>query len=70
VIVSFAAVSSSAHRICSSSFGETPSRRPRKRMRTPSWSSSGVSPRIRSENIAISALTSSSGRDQFSVENE
>ena len=41
-----------------------------KRIRTPSSSSSGVSPRIRSENIAISAATSSSERDQFSVENE
>ena len=40
------------------------------RMRTPSSSSSGVSARIRSENIAISAATSSGGRDQFSVENE
>ena len=39
-------------------------------IRTPSSSSSGVSPRIRSENIAISAATSSSERDQFSVENE
>ena len=41
-----------------------------KRIRTPSSSSSGVSARIRSENIAISALTSSGARDQFSVENE
>ena len=41
-----------------------------KRIRTPSPSSSGVSARIRSENIAISAATSSGGRDQFSVENE
>ena len=39
-------------------------------MRTPSSSSSGVSPRIRSENIAISPATSSAERDQFSVENE
>ena len=41
-----------------------------KRMRTPSPFSSGVSPRIRSENMRISAVTSSAGRDQFSVENE
>ena len=68
--MSLAAVFSSAQRICSSSTGETPSRRPRKRIFTPSSFSSGVSPRIRSENIAISAATSSSERDQFSVENE
>ena len=47
-----------------------PSRRPMKRIRTPSRSSSGVSPAIRCENIAISPSTSSAGRDQFSVENE
>src|SRR3954447_16752647 len=40
------------------------------RMRTPSCWSSGVSDRIRSENIRMSAVTSSAGRDQFSVENE
>jgi hypothetical protein len=39
-------------------------------MRTPSSFSSGVSPRMRSENISISAATSSGSRDQFSVENE
>ena len=41
-----------------------------KRMRTPSSLSSGVSISMRSENIRISAVTSSAGRDQFSVENE
>ena len=41
-----------------------------KRIRTPSSSSSGVSRSMRSANIAISASTSSFGRDQFSVENE
>ena len=41
-----------------------------KRIRTPSSRSSGVSAAIRSENIRISAVTSSAGRDQFSVENE
>src|SRR5215210_3149203 len=41
-----------------------------KRMRTPSSRSSGVSPSMRSENMRISAATSSAGRDQFSVENE
>ena len=41
-----------------------------KRIRTPSSRSSGVSSRIRSENMRISAVTSSAGRDQFSVENE
>ena len=41
-----------------------------KRIRTPSSCSSGVSARIRSENISISAATSSTGRVQFSVENE
>ena len=40
------------------------------RIRTPSSCSSGVSPRIRSENMPISAATSSGERDQFSVENE
>jgi hypothetical protein len=70
VIRSLAAVFSSAHPICSSSSSATPSRRPMKRMRTPSPSSSGVSARMRSENIAISAATSSGERDQFSVENE
>ncbi len=38
-------------------------------MRTPSSRSSGVSPRMRWLNIVISALTSSEGRDQFSVLN-
>ena len=47
-----------------------PSRRPMKRIRTPSSSSSGVSLAIRWENIAISPSTSAAGRDQFSVENE
>ena len=67
---SLAAVFSSAHAICSSSSGATRSRWPRKRIRTPSASSSGVSPRMRWENIRISAATSATGRDQFSVENE
>jgi hypothetical protein len=70
VIRSFAAVFSSAQRIWSSSSGATPARRPMKRIRTPSSSSSGVSARMRSENIPISASTSSCGRAQFSVENE
>src|SRR5215207_2477029 len=52
------------------SSGPTLSRRPMKRIRTPSWSSSGVSDAIRSANIAISPSTSSRGRDQFSVEKE
>ena len=47
-----------------------PSRRPMKRMRTPSSCSSGVSSTIRRENISIRPCTSSAGRDQFSVENE
>src|ERR1700742_557289 len=68
--VSFEAVFSSAHSIRSTSPGSTPSRRPMKRIRTPSSSRSGVSPRIRSPNIAISPETSSGERDQFSVENE
>src|ERR1700710_2512913 len=70
VIRELPAVLASAHSICSTSFAATPSRRPMKRIRTPSWSSSGVSPRIRSPNIAISPLTSSGERDQFSVEKE
>ncbi len=41
-----------------------------KRIRTPSACSSGVSTSIRRANISISAATSSSARDQFSVENE
>jgi hypothetical protein len=41
-----------------------------KRIRTPSPLSSGVSPRIRSENICMSPATSATGRDQFSVEKE
>ncbi len=52
------------------SSSETPSRRPMKRIRTPSSFSSGVSPSMRSANIAISPSTSSRGRDQFSVEKE
>ena len=47
-----------------------PSRRPMKRMRTPSSCSSGVSLAMRWENISINPATSSAGRDQFSVENE
>ena len=47
-----------------------PSRRPMKRIRTPSSCSSGVSSAIRCENISIRPLTSRAGRDQFSVENE
>ncbi len=66
----FAPVFSSAHSIRSTSPASTPSRRPMKRIRTPSSSSSGVSPRIRSPNIVISPETSSGARDQFSVENE
>ena len=50
--------------------GSTPSRRPTKRIRTPSSFSSGVSASIRSPNIRISPSTSSAGRDQFSVEKE
>src|SRR3954463_7017199 len=64
------AVSRSAQSICSANAEETPSRRPMNRIRTPSALSSGVSPRIRSENIRIRPVTSSAGRDQFSVENE
>ena len=45
-------------------------RRPMNRIRTPCASSSGVSSSIRRANISISAATSSSERDQFSVENE
>ena len=67
---SLSAVSSSAQSICSSSAGSIPSRRPMKRIRTPCSCSSGVSSTMRWANIAISAMTSSSGRDQFSVENE
>jgi hypothetical protein len=70
VMRSLASVFSSAQRICSSSSGATPLRRPMNRMRTPSSCSSGVSARMRSENISISAATSSIGRAQFSVENE
>ena len=47
-----------------------PSRRPMKRMRTPSSCSSGVSPSMRSPNMRISPATSLGERDQFSVENE
>src|ERR1700710_2842813 len=68
--VSFAAVFSSAHPTRSISPASPPSRRPMKRIRTPSSSSSGVSPRIRSPNIAINPETSSGDRDQFSVEKE
>jgi hypothetical protein len=67
---SLAAVCASAQSICSSRAGVTRSRRPMKRMRTPSSSSSGVSLAMRWENMRISAVTSSAGRDQFSVENE
>ena len=70
VIRSFAAVVSSAQSIRSISSSETPSRRPMKRIRTPSSSSSGVSRSIRSPNIAIRPSTSAVGRVQFSVENE
>ena len=52
------------------SSGATPSRRPMKRIRTPSSWSSGVSLSMRSANMRISPSTSSAGRDQFSVENE
>src|SRR5581483_3466659 len=45
------------------------SRRPMKRTRTPSSTRSGSSRSIVSAKISISALTSSCGRDQFSVEN-
>ena len=65
-----AAVFSSAHSMRRSSSGASPSRRPMKRIRTPSSSSSGVSRSMRSANIAISPSTSAFGRDQFSVENE
>ena len=41
-----------------------------KRMRTPSSFSSGVSPAMRSANMRMRPETSSSERDQFSVENE
>ena len=47
-----------------------PSRRPMKRIRTPSSFSSGVSLSIRSANIAIRPSTSSLGLVQFSVEKE
>ena len=67
---SLAAVSASAQSICSSSAPVTRSRRPMKRMRTPSALSSGVSEAMRWENMRMSAVTSSAGRDQFSVENE
>jgi hypothetical protein len=64
------AVVASAHRIRSTSSGEMRSRRPTKRIRTPSSSSSGVSRSMRSPNIRISPVTSAGDRDQFSVENE
>jgi hypothetical protein len=67
---SLCAVSDSAQSICSSSAGAIRSRRPMKRMRTPSSLSSGVSDRMRWENMRMSAVTSSADRDQFSVENE
>src|SRR4051812_41461567 len=66
---SFWAVSPSAQVIRSCSRSETSSRRPMKRMRTPSSFSSGVSESISSANIAIRPSTSSFGRLQFSVEN-
>ncbi len=46
------------------------SRRPMKRMRTPSSLSSGVSVLSRWENIRMRPVTSSAERVQFSVENE
>src|SRR5215203_1289025 len=64
------AVSSSDHCIRSTSAGSRPWRRPMYRIRTPSAFSSGVSEPIRSPIISIRARTSSSGRLQFSVENE
>src|ERR1700733_1120936 len=67
---SLPAVFPSAHSICSTSSRATPSRRPMKRIRTPSSSSSGVSSAIRSPNIRINPSTSSRGRVQFSVEKE
>ena len=67
---SLCAVSASAQSICSSSAAATRSREPMKRIRTPSSFSSGVSDSSRSENMRISAVTSSALRDQFSVENE
>ena len=67
---SLSAVFASAQSIRSCSSSATPSRRPMKRIRTPSSWSSGVSRSIRSANIAISPSTSSLGRVQFSVENE
>ena len=70
VIRSLAAVCDSAQSICDCNRSDTPARRPMKRIRTPCSRSSGVSPSIRSENIDISASTSSDERDQFSVENE
>ncbi len=69
-MLSLPAVRCSAQSICSSSAEVTRSRRPMKRMRTPSSSSSGVSEAMRWENMRMSAVTSSAGRDQFSVENE
>ncbi len=66
----FSAVLDSAHSICSINSGSTPSRRPTKRIFTPWSCSSGVSSMMRALKSAISASTSSCGRDQFSVENE
>ena len=67
---SFASVSASAQSIRRMSSSEIPSRRPMKRMRTPSSFSSGVSRSMRSANIAIRPSTSSLGLVQFSVEKE
>src|SRR4051794_10733486 len=63
-------VFSSAQSIRRVRASDTPSRRPTKRMRTPSSWSSGVSRSMRSANIAMRPSTSGCGRDQFSVENE
>src|SRR5688572_23271484 len=56
---SLAAVFSSAHAMRSMSPWLSPSRRPMKRMRTPSASSSGVSGSMRSEDLALRPSTSS-----------
>src|SRR4051794_21189245 len=66
---SLAAVSASAQLMRSCRCSDTSSRRPTKRIRTPSSFSSGVSEMISSANIAINPSTSSLGRAQFSVEN-
>jgi hypothetical protein len=66
---SLPAVSASAQFMRSCSRADTSSRRPMKRIRTPSSFSSGVSESISSANISIRPSTSSRGRCQFSVEN-